>query len=194
MSHGSLHVYVGPMASGKTTAVIDSLVKFTIVTKQKVLFINHKDDTRGEKYSTHCGIRDASGMDSINFVSIEFLGEVPDKVLAEYNVIGIDEAQFFTDLYYTVKTWIDLGKTLYVSGLDGDRYMKKFGQVSDLSHLADSYVKINAVCGFCVEESPEWGFIPAPFTKYIGGTTGDEQVLIGGLKEYQPSCRRHHSS
>lgn len=193
MPRGSLHVYPGPMASGKTTKVIDELVKISMVTRKKVLFINHGDDTRSEKYSTHCGVRDATKVESITFLSLKNLGDIDPVLFSEYEVIGIDEAQFFPDLYNNVKYWThELGLTVYVSGLDGDSDMNKFGQVSDLSPIADTYEKLKAVCGFCISESGDSQFVPAPFTKYTGKTAKGGQVVVGGLQIYQPSCRKHH--
>lgn len=195
MPRGSLHVYPGPMASGKTTKVIDELVKISMVTKKKVLFINHGDDIRADKYSTHCGIRDATKVDSITFIKLKKLELIDPSLLSEVDVVGIDEAQFFPDLYNIVKYWVqELGLTVYVSGLDGDSDMKKFGQVSDLSPIADTYEKLNAVCGFCISEAPTSQFVPAPFTKYTGEVKKGGQVVVGGLQIYQPSCRKHHSN
>lgn len=188
---GSLRVYVGPMASGKTTMVIDALIKHALVTNEKVLFIKSNRDTRSDKYSTHCGMRDARDFELITFMSVGSLSEVDYNDLIKYRVIGVDEVQFFDDLYQCISNWVNaFGKHVYASGLDSDSKMKQFGQTCLLSVIADSYEKLNAVCKPCIDEMPEV-FVNAPFQSYVGKAPKDGQVLIGGLADYAPTCRRH---
>ena len=58
----------------------------------------------------------------------------------KYNIIGIDEGQFFTDLIPMVKFWLN-DHDIYVVGLDGDFHMNKFGSILDLIPLADTAKK-----------------------------------------------------
>jgi len=76
----------------------------------------------------------------------------------------------------------DEGHTVIVAGLDGDFKRKRFGQVVDLTPLADAVVKLTAECAICGS--------PAPFT----ARTVDEmdQTLVGGAESYVPVCRRHY--
>ncbi|MGV7468037.1 hypothetical protein PJI21_29075, partial [Mycobacterium kansasii] len=65
-------------------------------------------------------------------------------------VIGIDEAQFFDDLYeFCVAVAEDDGKTVVVAGLDGDYLRRSFGCVLDLIPVADTVTKLTARCELC---------------------------------------------
>lgn len=113
--------------------------------------------------------------------------------LNDYKVIGIDEGQFFEDLYEFVKYCVqNLGKTLYVSGLDGTSEMKSFGQMCSLVPIADTFVKLQAICKQCYVETG--CYIEAPFTKYVGGELKSTDEKVGGLDIYQPTCRLHYRS
>ncbi|KAL5071346.1 hypothetical protein RYX36_022233 [Vicia faba] len=99
------------------------------------------------------------------------------------DVIGIDEAQFFDDLYDFCREAADHdGKTVIVAGLDGDFLRRSFGSVLDIIPLADSITKLTARCEICGKN--------ALFTLR---KTQDTQVeLIGGVDVYMPVCRQHY--
>lgn len=74
------------------------------------------------------------------------LGAAYDK----FDVIAIDEAQFFTDLVGFCETAADVdGKHVIVAGLCGDFLRRPFGSVLDLVPLADSITKLAADCFSC---------------------------------------------
>ncbi|KAF4368768.1 hypothetical protein F8388_021380 [Cannabis sativa] len=103
----------------------------------------------------------------------------------ELDVIGIDEAQFFGDLYDFCREAADLdGKTIIVSGLDGDYLRRSFGSVLDIIPLADSITKLSARCELCGK--------PALFT--LRKTQEKQTELIGGADVYMPVCRHHYVS
>ncbi|CDP17460.1 unnamed protein product [Coffea canephora] len=64
-------------------------------------------------------------------------------------VIGIDQSQFFEDLYDFCREAADHdSKTVIVTGLDGDYLRSSFGSVLEVIALADSVTKLNAeLCG-----------------------------------------------
>ncbi|CAL1393823.1 unnamed protein product [Linum trigynum] len=63
----------------------------------------------------------------------------------QLDVIGIDEAQFFGDLYDFCREAADQdGKTVIIAGLDGDYMRSSFGAVLDIIPLADSVTKLTA--------------------------------------------------
>ena len=59
-------------------------------------------------------------------------------------VIAIDEAQFFNDLYDFVLHCENMKKTVIISGLDGDSDRKPFGQILQCIPLSDSVVKLKS--------------------------------------------------
>ncbi|XP_027147912.1 pentatricopeptide repeat-containing protein At4g16470-like [Coffea eugenioides] len=95
----------------------------------------------------------------------------------QLEVIGIDEAQFFEDLYDFCREAADHdGKTLIVAGLDGDYLRRSFGSVLQVIPLADSVTNLNARCGLCGRQ--------AFFT--LRKTEETETELIAGAEVYMP--------
>ncbi|KAK9068929.1 hypothetical protein SSX86_013045 [Deinandra increscens subsp. villosa] len=102
----------------------------------------------------------------------------------QLEVIGIDEAQFFGDLYdFCIKAADHDGKTVIVAGLDGDYLRRSFG-VLDIIPLADSVTKLKARCELCGK--------PAAFT--LRKTEETERELVAGSDVYMPVCRHHYAS
>ncbi|KAG6523835.1 hypothetical protein ZIOFF_013722 [Zingiber officinale] len=63
----------------------------------------------------------------------------------QLDVIGIDEAQFFVDLYDCCYNAADCDqKIVIVAGLDGDYLRQRFGSVLDIIPLANSVTKLTA--------------------------------------------------
>ncbi|KAM2800595.1 hypothetical protein COP1_005300 [Malus domestica] len=101
----------------------------------------------------------------------------------QLDVIGIDEAQFFEDLYDFCSEAADRdGKKVIVAGLDGDYLRRKFGSVLDIIPLADSVTKLTARCELCGKR--------AFFT--LRKTEETHTELIGGAEVYMPVCRQHY--
>uniref|UniRef100_A0A3P9BLI9 Thymidine kinase n=1 Tax=Maylandia zebra TaxID=106582 RepID=A0A3P9BLI9_9CICH len=95
-------------------------------------------------------------------------------------VIGIDEGQFFPDAVEFCEEMANLGKTIIVAALDGTFQRKAFGNILNLVPLAESVVKLHAVCMQCFKE--------AAYTKRIGAEK--EVEVIGGADKYQAVCRK----
>jgi len=196
---GTLGIRMGCMYSGKTTWLNGELTEFAIH-NLRVLKISHSDDVR----------TDVAASDESGSTHNPSYGKLTSKIkcvrtsnlsmvdVSKYHVIGVDEAQFFTDLYDAVEHWVEvLGKHVRVVGLDGDAFKRKFGSILDLIPLADDVVKMHARCRLCMDELEATDFrgnlltIVAPFTKRLGSSTA--QVDIGGSDKYIPVCRYHHS-
>lgn len=101
---------------------------------------------------------------------------------ADYEVIGIDEGQFFPDLVEMTEQWASAGKVVICAALDGDFLRRPFGRVLELVPLAESVTKLSAICQVC--------FGPASFSKRLGAETALE--VIGGADKYIATCRRCH--
>uniref|UniRef100_A0A8C7X6S5 Thymidine kinase n=1 Tax=Oryzias sinensis TaxID=183150 RepID=A0A8C7X6S5_9TELE len=104
-------------------------------------------------------------------------------------VIGIDEGQFFPDTVEFSEEMANLGKTVIVAALDATFQRKPFGNILSLVPLAESVVKLHAVCMQCYRE--------AAYTKRIGVEKELRCVkwcllqveVIGGADKYQAVCR-----
>ena len=96
-----------------------------------------------------------------------------------YQVVGIDEGQFFDDIVEVASAWADAGVVVIVAALDGTFQRQPFGHVLELIPFADTVVKLPAVCMRCGHD--------APFTCR---TSAEKEVeVIGNGDKYQPLCR-----
>lgn len=196
---GTLYMRIGPMFSGKTTWLNSELTQlsdkgFT------VLKITHSDDIRTDVVTCdNSGSTHNSSYKSLTKkITCVRVPQLKNIDVNQYNVIGIDESQFFYDLLDTVNVWVEeLGKHVRVSGLDGDAFKNKFGQTLDLIPMCDEVIKLHASCRICLNELEKSQFrgnilaIAGPFTKRIGNSVAQKDV--GGSDKYIPVCRFHHS-
>ncbi len=193
---GKLIMIIGPMFSGKTTSLISELTRY-IDLEVPVAYINSSDDTRSDQFSTHNS--------SLTQISPKFktlkskkLLDLEESLLDKFEVLAIDESQFFEDLLNFVKHWLTKGKIIYVAGLDGDIEQKIFGDLVYLIPYATEVRKLNAVCELCRQEKC---IVMAPFTirkvkeneiqdQENNKVTGNHKV-IGGKDIYLPVCAYH---
>lgn len=187
----SLEIIMGPMSCGKTTELIRRLTVAADI-ELKVLYINHACDTRSTQsqenvFSTHNSILNTLdfGSSNIKQIKLSSLDNI-EMYITEFDVIGIDEIQFFSDIRTACETIVDrFGKKLIVSGLSGDFKRNKFGELTELIPLADSINFISAYCEYCKQD----GILkPAIFTHRK--INNDETVLVGGKESYSPVCRK----
>ena len=74
----------------------------------------------------------------------------------DVEVIGIDEAQFFSeDLVDVCNTLANKGTRVIVAGLDMDFSGKPFGPMPNLMAIAEEVTKVHAVCS----ETGEHNFV-----------------------------------
>ncbi|XP_057850481.1 thymidine kinase a [Cryptomeria japonica] len=178
---GELHLIVGPMFAGKTTALIHRMQTEIQMGRNVVLVKSNKDTRYGlSSVVSHDGAKMpcwAAG----DLAS--FKAKLGEEAYRKLDVIGIDEAQFFIDLYSFCQVAADRdAKTLIVAGLDGDYLRKSFGSALDLIPLADSVTKLQSRCEMCGR--------PASFTLRKTGERKTE--VIGGADVYMPVCRQHY--
>ncbi|XP_060216019.1 thymidine kinase-like [Lycium barbarum] len=180
-SFGEIHVIVGPMFAGKTTALLRR-VNLESNDARNVVMIKSSKDTRYavDAVVTHDGTKyPCWSLPNLSSFKHRFGVDAYEKV----DVIGIDEAQFFGDLYEFCCNAADLdGKVVIVAGLDGDYLRKSFGSVLDIIPLADTVTKLPARCELCSRK--------AFFT--FRKTSETETELIGGADMYMPVCRQHY--
>tara|TARA_Y100000816_G_C26108450_1_gene590278 strand:+ start:10978 stop:11583 length:606 start_codon:yes stop_codon:yes gene_type:complete len=175
---GYLELAIGPMFSGKTSWILEVYKQYKFCDKL-VSVINYSKDKRYSEnmLSTH----DKQMIPCI--MLDEFMGtemqEYPD--LLKSQVVLINEGQFFKRLVPFVKDLIDMGKIVYVCGLDGDFKREKFGGILDLIPICDKVTKLTALCGICKSGAR------AIFSHRT--SDGEEQEQIGN-DNYIPVCRR----
>jgi len=167
----NIQLIIGSMYSGKSTELFRRLSRFQAIGK-KILVINSKDDTRTDNsIKTHNNIK----LDALKLNNLNDLLNLNDYLESE--VIGIDEAQFFGDLYNFTLEVEKTNKIVIISGLDGDFQRKPFGQILDIIPLCDSVIKLNSLCMFKKDGTH------ASFTKRINNNS-DQQKLVGSKESY----------
>lgn len=178
-----LHMFIGPMFSGKTTKLLEIynlLISYN--NKNKILLINHSSDKRyGEsQIISHDGKQcPCYSLNTLN----EIYSLVEENTMKNVEFVLIDEAQFFTDLYEIVLKLLKNNKNIYLVGLDGDFQQKPFltSRLLELIPYAITIKKYNAKCYICKE--------PACLTKRL--TNSKDVIFVGGKDDYQPACIKH---
>lgn len=169
----SINIILGPMFSGKTTELL-RLIKINSWAAKKCILVKPNIDNR---YNMNKVINhDGEGKDAIICSN---LAEI-DQIVQDYDVIGIDEGQFFSDIVEICDSWANQGKIIIIAALDGDFARKPFGSILNLVPKSEKVTKLNAVCQSC--------FNQASFT-YRKVQTLD-QTLIGGHEKYSAVCRK----
>ena len=180
----SCRVIFGPMFSGKTTEMCKSLTEMADI-GFKVLLINHSFDDRDVgPISTHNSTYTSLSR-RVSYTKSRDL----DIDVSSFDVIGIDEGQFFGERILVVREWVMAGKRVIISSLDGDFRMNNFGNVHELISICDpgGVVKLGAKCKKCLElgRLEDAGFT---FRQVDGG----DLIEIGGSDKYIPLCLKCH--
>ena len=133
MREGKIHSIFGPMFSGKSSELFRKVNRYQIANK-RCLVINYIKDNR---YSTE----DVAATHDKRLLAarkLKSLAEISDKEAASFDVIGIDEGQFFEDLVEVCVRWANLGVTVIVAALDSTFEKKSFGPVPGLLAISEN--------------------------------------------------------
>jgi thymidine kinase len=175
---GYLEIILGPMWSGKTSALLKIYRQYSFC-KSRICVINYEADVRYSEtmLSTH----DKEMIPCILGFSMEEIMKIHKDEIENSDVILINEGQFFRDIVpFTIKMVEEERKKVYICGLDGDFKRDKIGNLLDLIPMCDKMTKLHALCSMCKDGTL------APFT--LRSTCDTEQVLIGN-DIYMPLCR-----
>jgi len=175
-----LEIIIGPMFSGKTTELIRRVSCLEAIGKN-ILIINHKLDSR-----TDNAVLTHSKQKRVAVKTSKLMDLLEQECFKKAEVIGIDEAQFFTDLYDFILTIEKTKKIVYISGLDGDYLRRPFGQILRCVPLCDSVTKLSAMDMISCDGSP------AIFTKRIKKIESDKLIEIGNQDKYVAVNRKNY--
>ncbi len=180
---GWVEIICGSMFSGKSEELIRR-VRRTQFAKQKIAVFKPRLDNRysEEEVVSHNGTK-------VIAIPVERSKDIWAYISDEYDVIGIDEAQFFDDgIIEVVQRLANHGFRVIVAGLDQDFRGEPFGPMPTLMAMAELVTKLQAVCQVCGS--------PASRTQRLinGEPAGYEDpiILIGATEAYEPRCRHHH--
>ncbi|EDR25139.1 thymidine kinase, cytosolic, putative [Entamoeba dispar SAW760] len=171
---GSIQLIIGPMFSGKTTELIRLIRRFKYSKKTTVVIKYSKDTRYGSEDET-------MSHDKESWKAIPAMRLMPLLETAlGYEVIGIDEGQFFPDLIEFSETCASYGRSVIIAALDGTFQRKPFGQITNLIPLCENVKKLSAICVNCGKK--------AAFSLRI--STEESIEVIGGADKYCAVCRK----
>jgi thymidine kinase len=108
----------------------------------------------------------------------------------EYDIIMIDEGQFFNNIIEFTKMALKDNKKIYIASLKADFKGEKFGEVIDLIPIADNLIILHANCAVCAKNKIKTNAI---YSKKIDETDKEKIIDIGGDNKYMPVCREHYN-
>ena len=173
----AFHLIIGPMFASKSTELIQCIRRYRTIDK-RVLVVNHVYNTRYDSAGLTTHDRSEVAAD----LNVPTLMPSVDIALT-YDVIAIEEAQFFPDIVEFVQIITEAGKSVVAAGLSGDKDQRPFEVISRLIAMADSIQHLTAMCKLCGDGTV------APFTREITHTDG--QVKVGAADSYEAVCRKH---
>ena len=184
---GEIQIIIGAMYSGKSSELLRRFRLYKL--KYNSCIIKYKDDIRYSNSNVIVTHDKLECKDNVIFCEKDLLDCYENILTNNYDVICIDEGQFFINLVQFCEYFANKGKIVIVAGLDGDFNRKSFGEIVSLIPMAEKVTKLSAICDFKECKSL------APFThrhKY-DNTHSDSNVLIGGKEIYKPYCRKHYN-
>jgi thymidine kinase len=110
---GSIELIMGTMFAGKSTELLRRINMHEIAGK-KVMRLKFSAD---ERYNNSCAISTHSGLRK-DAIPVTTLSEIGDA-WRQFDVIGIDEGQFFSDLVQFAETAANAQKIVIISSLQG---------------------------------------------------------------------------
>lgn len=186
-----LTLVLGPMFAGKSTYLINKANELLNngVKQDEILLINHSSDIRYDtnKICSHNGEKiNSKSMSNLTEITINIINNTKN-LYSNLKYIFIDEAQFFNDLYKSIKSLLMQHTNtlhIYIGGLDSDYKQEPFynSRILELIPYSSNIIKLNANCFKCNNK--------APFTKRITNYS-NETILVGGANDYQPTCILH---
>ena len=178
---GYLEIILGPMFSGKTTRLMETYHYYHTRQNKKCLILGHKIDDRYDKYKITSHDK-KEFIDCVKCKNIEEFISMYSSEIEHCNAILIDECQFFDDITMIMKL-VNIGKHIFIFGLDGDANQRLFGNVYKLLPLCDKITKLNGRCHSCgIENGSIFSVCKADFKQ-------ETQIQVGGDEKYMSLCR-----
>lgn len=173
-----LETIFGPMFSGKSTYLYHLYQNHK--DNHKILTINYFQDKRYSN-GTICTHNQQEIKQNPDHYSLESINDIFMYItITDYDIIIIDEAQFFNDIYEFILELETFYKgKVFVAGLNLDAKRNLFGNFYKIIMISDSIIQLKGKCHYCEQNSL--------FT--IKTTTNNKQIDIGGIDKYLPVCK-----
>ena len=192
---GCIILYLGPMFGSKSSALYDELIRrhyggqasLMVKKSSDIRYDKNKIETHDHRYSNIIHIKNQDNLNiyklnneiQINTINCDYLYEI-NNVVKNYDVILIDEIQFYNDAPYYCDKWANCGKTVICAGLIGTYQRTIFNVVSKLIPRSEYIFIKNAICKDTGKT--------ASFSERL--IKSDNEVLIGGIETYKPVDRK----
>ena len=169
---GSIEVIWGSLFSGKTEELIRRLKRAKIA-NQKIQIFKPSLDSRNNEYI------ESHDKNRIKSLTVKTSYDVYD-IGKDFDVIGIDEVQFFDDEIVSVcNSLANNGVRVIAAGLDMDYLGNPFGPMPNLMAIAEYVTKVHAIC------SKTGNIANYSYRK----NKEDSIILIGEKDEYEALSR-----
>jgi thymidine kinase len=173
-----LTVIIGPMFSGKTSELIRRIKRYQLAGKKTTIYKPSIDVRYSiENVNSHDGLKYPARIIPNDEKGVSILADE----YKFYDVIGIDEIQFFPPSIAYLIDEISYEKDVIAAGLNLDYRGKPWETVEKLLPYADQIISLSAVCYICGEEA----------TRTIRTSEIEDRILVGGEENYKPVCKKH---
>ena len=174
----SIEVILGSMFSEKSTELIKRVRRHLIAGRTCLVFKNGLDCDR---YNTRQII--THDKKTLEAMPVTTILEIKKYIYGrDFDVIAIDEAQFFDEDIVDFSRAIsqNFNKKVILAGLDMDYCGNPFGYMGDLCCIADTVTKLHAVCMKCGQDA-----------KYSHRKSNEKNVIsIGAIDKYEALCEK----
>ena len=172
-SYGWIEVICGSMFSGKTEELIRRLKRAELAQQKVAVFKPSMD----QRYAQNNVVSHDSN--EFEALAVNNAHELLTRAQG-YEVIGLDEAQFFDSEIVTVcNTLANEGMRVIIAGLDMDFKGVPFGPMPQLMATAEYVTKVHAICSQ-TGRLAQYSYRLDP---------NDDIVLLGETQEYQALSR-----
>lgn len=182
-----LIAYVGPMFSGKTSALLMTLERFKYQGRHIYAFKPTIDDRYSQSnIVSHMGwelpaVQISTGKELIEALMIQ----MPEGELKERCVVAVDEMFMIPGIAEQLIWLYKNDVTVVVSTLDLSSSCVPFEEVVKILPFATTTKKFMSVCSVCGAD--------AHYTWKKSNGIDDEIIAIGGSEIYEPRCKQHHT-
>ena len=182
---GWIEVICGVMFSGKSEELIRRVRRALIAKKRVQVFKSHLDERYAGLY--HVSSHDGR---TVEAQPIDSPDQIAQAILAETQVVAIDEAQFLPMGIVELATSLaGSGRRVILAGTDTDFRGEPFGCMPQLLAVAEQVDKLHAICVVC-------GNAASRNQRLIGGRPArydSPTIMVGGDESYEARCRSCHS-
>lgn len=194
IKHNYLKLIIGCMFSSKTSTLLNEIDRYKHITDNIIIVNSYLDNryyTEKDSIASH---------NKIHYPAIK-LRYIKDLISSDKykdaEIVLIDEAQFFPDLYDVLSIEInkthEIPKKYIIAGLSSDFNMKPIGDIIKFVPMANEILHLKALCLYC-KDGTLANFTKLRNKRYCegGSGSGSGSIIIGNDDKYTACCRYHY--